>query len=94
MSGNPICDKCSRKYRIGYNIKDEIWAKLPKQWNNHSSLCLECFLEELEKTAPEQKLGLNDFSFLSLRGNFNNPKFGGPLMMNDYGKNRRIYLGD
>lgn len=92
MSGNPLCDKCSREYRIDYNIKHEIWAKLPEQWENHSSLCLECFLEELEKTAPKQKLGLIDFSFLALRGNFSNPEFGGPIMMNDYGKNRRIYL--
>jgi len=94
MSGNPTCENCGRNYVVGYTVKDEIWAKLPKKWNEHSSLCIECFLWELQKTAPKQKLGLKYFYFLSLRGDFSNPEFGGPIIMNDYGKNRRIYLGD
>jgi hypothetical protein len=88
--GNPICPKCSRKYGIGYLIKDEIWNKLPKKMH-HEGLCLECFLEELEKVAPKQKLGLNDFIHLSFRGDYRNPKFGGPIIMGD-NKKRRIYL--
>ena len=91
--GNPTCPKCGRMYGIGYTIKDEIWNQLPLEMH-HEGLCLECFLEELEKVAPKQKLGLNSFHFLSLRGDFSNPDFGGPLMNNNYGKDRKLYLGD
>ena len=92
MPNNPVCEKCLRRYRVQFDIKDEIWAKLPKKYE-HSSLCMECFLEELEKTAPNQELGLNDFCFLSFT-DLTNAKFGGPIMMNNYGKDRRIHLGD
>jgi len=93
MSGNQICRKCFKEMRFGYTIKDEIWNKIPNKWVN-SILCIECFLEELEKVAPKQKISLNDFYFLAALGDDNHPQFGGMLIDNDYGKNRRIFLGD
>ena len=94
MPGNQICRKCFKAMRFGYTIKDEIWNQLPPEWIN-KVLCIECFLEELEKVAPKQKFGLNNFYFLSICGDYDNsPDFGGTLMDNDYGKDRKLYLGD
>jgi hypothetical protein len=94
MSGNPICQNCFRKILIGYSVKDELWAKLPNNWHSGSLLCLECFIEELEKSNPKQKITLNDFYFIAIIGDYDNNEFGGTIMDNDYKKNRRIYLGD
>lgn len=93
MSGNPICSECGKRMGVGYNFKKEIHNQLPIELRS-KVLCIECYLVELEKAAPKQKIGLNSLTFLSLRGDFDNPEFGGPLMMNDRGKDRRIYLGD
>lgn len=62
--------------RFEFSIKKDIWNKLPDRWHNHV-LCIECFLEELEKTSPDQRFGLLDFSFLGIVGNKN---FGGILI--------------
>lgn len=91
MVGNQVCEKCLKKMRFGYAIKDEIWNQLPREWMN-KVLCIECFLEELEKEVPKQRINLNDFCFLAVVGDGIHPKFGGMFIDNDYGKNRRIYL--
>jgi hypothetical protein len=92
MSGNPKCDKCSRKIVIGYSVKDELWAKLPKPWHEGSILCLECFIEELDKTHHALKITLNDFYFLAIIGDYDHKEFGGIILESDYRKNRKIHL--
>ena len=94
MPGNPSCQKCSRKIVLGYSVKDELWAKLPKPWHKGTVLCLECFIEELEKAHPSQRITLNDFYFLAIIGDYEHNDFGGMILDSDYKKNRRIYLGD
>jgi hypothetical protein len=90
ISGNPVCHKCSRKIVLGYSVKDELWAKLPKKWNSGSVLCLECFIEEIEKKNPTQKITLNDFYFLAIIGDYDHNDFGGMILESDFRKNRRI----
>jgi hypothetical protein len=94
LSGNPHCQKCSRKIVLGYSVKDELWAKLPKPWHSGSVLCIECFIEELEKAHPTQKITLSDFYFLAIMGDYDHDGFGGIILDSDYRKDRRIYLGD
>gem|GEM_PF-6477703 len=79
---------------IGYSVKDELWAKLPRPWHSGSVLCLECFVEELDKTHPSLTIGLNDFYHLSIIGDYNRADFGGTILDSDYRKDRRIYIGD
>ncbi|MGP8023296.1 MAG: hypothetical protein ACLQG5_06385 [Methanobacterium sp.] len=92
MEGNPICQKCFRRIVLGYSVKDELWSNLPKNWDSRSVLCLECFIEELDKTHPTLKITLNDFYFLSIIGDYDHEEFGGTILSSDYRKNRRIYL--
>jgi hypothetical protein len=40
--------KCGKEMRFEFSINNEIWKKLPDTWRN-KVLCIECFLEELEK---------------------------------------------
>ena len=61
------CKKCGRDMRFEFSIRDEIWKKLPIEWQNHV-LCIECFIEELEKTSPNQRIELSDFNFLGIVG--------------------------
>jgi hypothetical protein len=79
---------------LGYSVKDELWAKLPKPWHSGSVLCLECFIEELDKTHQSLKISLNDFYFLAILGDYDHADFGGTILDNDYRKDRRVYLGD
>lgn len=76
--------------RFEFSIKDKIWCKLPEKWQD-KTLCIECFLELLEKEAPKQEINLNDFHFLGIIGDLDNkdktvypklknPKFGGILL--------------
>lgn len=88
---NQTCKKCFKEISIAFNIKDEIWNKLPIKWKN-KELCIECFLKELEKQSPTQKICLNDFYFLGINGSLDNSSFGGIFIDSDYKKNRRIYL--
>ena len=99
-SNKRTCKKCFKEIRFSFSIKDEIWNKLPKKWRD-SILCIECFLGELEKEAPDQKIGLTDFYFLGIVGieDFDDsdpPKslngFGGTFIDNDYRKDQRIFL--
>ena len=92
MTKNQTCKKCFREQRFEFFIKDEIWNMLPKMWQNHV-LCFECFLEELEKSAPDKRLSLNDFYFLGVVG-VDNSIFGGIFLDSDSRKNRKIILGD
>jgi len=94
LSENPVCDKCSRKIVLSYSVKDELWVKLPNPWHKGSILCLECFIEELEKACPSQKITLSDFYFLAIVGNYGHDNFGGTILDSDFRKNIRIYLGD
>lgn len=87
------CKKCQKEMRFEFNIKDVIWDKLPTKWRDHV-LCIECFLEELEKEAPTQEIHLSDFFFLGIVGGIDNDDFGGCFIDSDYRKNRRIILGD
>lgn len=93
MMGTQTCKKCFREQRFEFCIKDELWGLLPDQWMNHV-LCFECFLEELEKVAPEKQLSLNDFFFMGVIGVSDNTSFGGIFLDSDYRKNRKIILGD
>jgi hypothetical protein len=93
MSKKQTCKKCFKEMRLGFNIKDEIWYKLPEKWHDNV-LYIECFLEELEKEVPKQKICITDFYFLGIIGDLDNMDFGGTFIDNDYGKNRRIFLGD
>lgn len=93
MVGNQICKKCFKEMRFGYTIIDEIWNKLPEKWHN-KVLCIDCFLEELEKVFPKQKISLNDFYFMGILGDYDNNDFGGILIDSDNKKNIRIFLGD
>jgi hypothetical protein len=61
------CKKCGRDQRFEFSIKKEIWEKLPIKWQNHV-LCIECFLEELEKTSPDQRFDASDFAFMAIVG--------------------------
>lgn len=61
------CKKCGRDQRFEFSIKKEIWEKLPEEWQNHV-LCIECFLEELEKMSPDQIFDISDFAFLAIVG--------------------------
>jgi hypothetical protein len=88
---NPICEKCHRNIVFGYSIEDVLWKKLPSKYQN-SILCFECFLEELEKRSPNTKIGLNNFYFMGILGDYNNNNFGGILIDSDNKKNKRIYL--
>lgn len=72
------CKKCNRDMRFEFSIKKEIWEKLPDHWLNHV-LCIECFLEELEKASSDQRFSLSDFAFLGIAGTKN---FGGILIDN------------
>ena len=102
MLNHQTCKKCLKKMRFEFHIKDETWNKLPEKWRDRV-LCIECFLEELEHVATDQKISLLDFHFLAIVGveDFDDsdpPKslhgFGGTFIDSDYGKNRRIFLGD
>ena len=72
------CKKCGRDMRFEFSIRREIWEKLPQQWVDHV-LCIECFLEELEKVSPDQCIDLSDFAFLGIVGA---GKLGGTLVDN------------
>jgi hypothetical protein len=61
------CKKCGRDQRFEFSIREEIWSKLPEKWINHV-LCIECFLEELEKASPDQRFELSDFAFIGIVG--------------------------
>ncbi len=61
------CKKCGRDQRFEFSIRKEIWEKLPIEWQNHV-LCIECFLEELEKTTPYQQFYASDFAFMAIVG--------------------------
>lgn len=73
------CKKCFKKMRFEFNIQDGIWDKIPKKWRNHA-LCIECFLELLEKECPDEKLKLTDFRFIGVIGVNRKKKFGGILL--------------
>lgn len=66
---------------------------LPTKWRDQV-LCIECFLEELEKEVPTQEIYLSDFFFLGIVGGIDNNRFGGCFIDSDRGKNRRLILGD
>jgi hypothetical protein len=87
------CKKCQKEMRFEFSIRDEIWNKLPTKWRDQV-LCIECFLEELEKEVPSQQISLNDFFFLGIVGSIDNNGFGGCFLDSDYRKNKRIILGD
>lgn len=87
------CKKCGKDLRFEFSIKNEIWSKLPEKWRDQI-LCMECFLEELEKVSPTQKIYLDDFFFIGIIGSPGNSVFGGCFLDSDYRKNRRIILGD
>lgn len=76
MLKKQTCKSCSKEIRFEFSIKNGIWHKIPKKWQN-KTLCIECFLELLEKEAPNQKIELNDFYFLGAIGYPKN--FGGIL---------------
>ncbi len=59
------CKKCGRDMRFEFSIRKEIWEKLQDQWKNHV-LCIECFLEELERASPDQQFDISDFAFLGM----------------------------
>lgn len=61
------CKKCGRDQRFEFSIRKEIWNKLPNEWIDHV-LCIECFLEELEKTSPDQIFDRSDFAFMAIVG--------------------------
>lgn len=79
--------------RFEFSIKDKIWNKLPKKWRN-KELCIECFLEELEKENPNQTINLIDFYYLGIVGILDNSNinFGGIIVNSDNKKNQRIIL--
>lgn len=93
MLKNQTCKKCLKEIRFAFSINDEIWNKLPLKWKD-KELCFECFLKELEKEVPNQKISLNDFYFLGINGDLNNSNFGGIFIDSDNRKDKRIYLGD
>ena len=70
------CDKCFKEMRFEFCIRDDIWDKLPDQWRD-GVLCIECFLEELEKERHNQEICLTDFRFLGIVGDLENDEFGG-----------------
>lgn len=61
------CKKCNKDMRFEFSIRDEIWEKLPTKWQDHV-LCIECFLEELDKVEIDQKLNSSDFAFMVIIG--------------------------
>lgn len=65
--------------RFEYSINDEIWNKIPKKWTNHV-LCMECFLELLEKEFPCHEIKISDFKFIGIVGVNRTMKFGGILL--------------
>jgi len=73
------CDKCHKEMRFEFWIDDDIWSKLPDQWRD-GALCIECFLEELEKNVPDQEFDMSNFHFLSIVGSLENWDFGGILI--------------
>lgn len=79
MLKQQYCKKCGRDIRFEFSIKDEIWNKLPKKWQNRV-LCIECFLDELEKESPRHEFNLSDFRFLGVVGSAENNVFGGVLI--------------
>jgi len=79
MLKKQTCKRCFRETRFEFSIKDDIWSKLPERWQNRV-LCIECFLEELEKECPDQEIRLSDFAFLGVVGDIENDEFGGILV--------------
>lgn len=75
-----LCDNCGGHDHFAYHVNDDIWKKLPGQWNKSSVLCMECFLSELERFNPDLQLSLEDFKYLSFFSG--NNKFGG--IIKDY----------
>ena len=78
---------------LGYSIENTIWNKLSEAWKD-SVLCIECFLEELEKVCPDQEINVSDFRYMGISAHdldydksmdsdtyiFLHPKFGGTLI--------------
>lgn len=83
-----VCKKCGCDIRVSFSVRDDIWAKLPEKWQNHV-LCLNCFLKELEKVSPNEKINWSTFDYLAFSGLSSN--FGGTLIETDYRKNNRAY---
>jgi len=74
------CEKCFKEMRFEFSVDNYIWNKLPTKWNN-KVLCIECFLEEIEKVSPNEKIELDKFNFLGIVGiNAENNNFGGILL--------------
>lgn len=84
-----VCKKCGCNSRIAFSVRDDIWAKLPDKWQNHV-LCLNCFLEELEKVSPDEEISWKTFNYLAFIGLPDND-FGGTLIETDYRENNRAY---
>jgi|GEM_PF-6688080 len=70
MAMKQTCKRCCKKIFIDFNIKDEIWDKLPKEWKN-VVLCFDCFLELLEKNNPKISLKREDFTWIGICGDLN-----------------------
>ena len=60
---NQTCKKCFKEMRFEFSVEDKLWNKLSEEWKDNF-LCIECFLEELEKVSPDEKIGLEKFNFL------------------------------
>ncbi len=87
------CTKCNKDMRFEFSIKDEIWNKLPEPWKNQI-LCIECFLEELNKVDHNQEIHVTDFNYMCIldpiddkdwKGDYPkllHPLFGGTLIDN------------
>lgn len=87
-----VCDKCGCEQRFSYGVTDNLWDKLPKPWKENNVLCIDCFLEELESTNPNLEINLSDFNHIAIIGS--TMGFGGMILDNECGKDRKIYLGD
>lgn len=85
-----ICEKCSNRIRFVVSFSDELINKLPESWNDTSELCIDCFLEELEKINPTQEINIHDIELLLIRGKTYD--FGGNIIDSNYGKNKRILI--
>jgi len=90
MLKKQTCKNCLKEIRFEFSIQNKIWDKLPKDLQN-KELCIECFLEELEKQDPNQKLKLKNFHYLGIEGKLENPQFGG-IFLNSNNKERILFI--
>lgn len=57
------CKRCGREQRLGWSVRHDMWKAVEKS-TGCNLLCLECFLEALEKADIHLELG--DFLFLGI----------------------------